>query len=116
MPGETCVFCGIAEGKIKAKVRFEDGEIIAFEDLKPQAPVHVLIIPKKHIPSVSLAGSCDKDIIGRMVLAAASIARSEKIEDSGYRLVLNCNKDAGQEVFHLHMHLMGGRRFAWPPG
>jgi len=111
-----CLFCKVAEKKIPSKMVYEDDWVFAFEDIKPQAPVHILIIPKQHIDAISNLSHNDADIIGKLVLAAKHIAASKKIADSGYRLVFNCNKDAGQEVFHIHLHLLGGRKFSWPPG
>jgi histidine triad (HIT) family protein len=111
-----CIFCKIARKEIPAKVVFEDSNILAFEDVKPQAPVHILIIPKHHIEKTSDLTEGNIHLMGELVLAAKALAGQEGIGESGYRIVLNCNKDAGQEVFHLHLHLMGGRKFAWPPG
>jgi histidine triad (HIT) family protein len=111
-----CVFCKIADKTLPAKIVFENDELLAFADLNPKAPAHFLIIPKRHIEKVSDLTESDAAIVGRMALAANRLARQYGIDSSGYRIVLNCNKDAGQEVFHLHMHLMGGRKFSWPPG
>lgn len=116
MADRDCVFCRIASKEIPAKVVFEDEHVMAFEDLNPQAPVHVLVIPKIHTDRVSGFSQEQAEEAGRMVLAASKVAREKGIEKSGYRLVLNCNKDAGQEVFHVHLHLLGGRKFGWPPG
>ncbi|MFC1576461.1 histidine triad nucleotide-binding protein [Candidatus Omnitrophota bacterium] len=111
-----CIFCKIAKGEIESKVVYKDDQLVAFEDMRPRAPVHIVIIPKKHIERVSDIGEGETRLAGEMVAAAAKLAREKNIESSGYRLVMNCNKDAGQEVFHLHLHLMGGRKFKWPPG
>ena len=111
-----CIFCKIARKEIPAKIAYEDTGVVAFEDLNPKAPVHILIIPKKHIERISDIEDADAALIGNMALAAKKIAKEKNIESSGYRLVANCNKDAGQEVFHIHMHLLGGRKFSWPPG
>ncbi|MDD5428852.1 MAG: histidine triad nucleotide-binding protein [Candidatus Omnitrophica bacterium] len=116
MTEQGCLFCRIANKEIPAKVVFEDSRIIAFEDVNPQAPVHILLIPKKHIEKISDLTKDNADMVGHLVLAANKIAAEQGIRDAGYRLTINCNKDAGQAVFHLHMHLMGGRKFAWPPG
>ena len=116
MPKEDCLFCRIAGKEIPAKIVFEDAHILAFEDVKPQAPVHILIIPKEHIEKVSDLGEHDSEMVGRLVLAAKRLADSKEINGSGYRIVINCNRDAGQAVFHLHLHLLGGRKFKWPPG
>ncbi|HAV42905.1 TPA: histidine triad nucleotide-binding protein [bacterium] len=111
-----CLFCKIVEKEIPAKIVYEDERVVAFRDINPQAPTHILIIPRKHIPTTMDIGEVDKELVGQMHLIAAGLAREEGLEDRGFRLVLNCNKDAGQEVFHLHLHLLGGRRFSWPPG
>ncbi len=111
-----CVFCKIAEKKIETDVIYEDEDIFAFKDLHPKAPVHFLFIPKKHIPSMNYLTDDDASILGRMLLRAKETAAKHGISDDGYRIVINCNKNAGQEVFHLHAHLLGGRQFSWPPG
>jgi histidine triad (HIT) family protein len=111
----TCVFCQIIRGEIPCKKVFEDDHTFAFEDLNPQGPTHVLIIPKKHIIGLKEASSEDAEIIGRCHLAAAKIAGDRNIEN-GYRTVLNVGPGAGQSVFHLHVHLVGGRKLEWPPG
>lgn len=116
MTGDDCIFCKIASGSIKAAVVYEDADIIAFDDIKPQAPVHVVIIPKRHIGMISDLIEKDAELFGRMAVAANKIAGPKGITGSGYRLIANCGKDAGQEVFHIHMHLLGGRKFTWPPG
>lgn len=111
-----CIFCKIASGSVKASVVYEDDQTIAFDDIKPLAPVHVVIIPKRHIGMLSDLEGSDANLIGRLVIAAKKIAEIKGVAGSGYRVVANCGKDAGQEVFHIHMHLLGGRKFAWPPG
>lgn len=113
---QDCIFCRIVKKEIPAKVVYEDNKILAFEDLKPQAPVHVLVIPKHHIEKVSDLNDSNLHLVASLVMAAKDIARDRKIQDSGYRIVMNCNRDAGQEVLHLHLHLLGGRLFGWPPG
>ncbi|MEP6643619.1 MAG: histidine triad nucleotide-binding protein [Acidobacteriaceae bacterium] len=110
-----CLFCRIISGEIPGKKVYEDEHTYAFEDLHPQAPTHVLIVPKKHIRGLREATSEDADVIGRCHLAAAQIARERSIEN-GYRTVLNVGAQAGQSVFHLHVHLIGGRNLSWPPG
>jgi histidine triad (HIT) family protein len=110
-----CLFCKIIAGKIPAKKVYEDDRTFAFEDINPQAPTHVLIIPKKHIVDVKEAGEADAEIIGYCNLVAAKIARERGIE-KGYRTVFNVGPGAGQSVFHLHLHLLGGRALGWPPG
>ncbi len=116
MQSDKCIFCKIARKDIPAKIVYEDDQVLAFEDAKPQAPVHVLIIPHDHIEKVSDLKEKDALIAGKVIMAAKNIARSKGLDDSGYRIVMNCNRDAGQEVFHVHAHLMGGRKFNWPPG
>jgi histidine triad (HIT) family protein len=110
-----CLFCRIIRGEIPAKKVYEDKETLVFEDIDPQAPTHVLIIPKKHVPDVKAAKAEDAEMIGKLHLVAANIARERKIEN-GYRTVFNVGPDAGQSVFHLHLHLLGGRPLSWPPG
>jgi histidine triad (HIT) family protein len=110
------IFTKIINREIPAAIEYEDDDIIAFADIQPQAPVHILIVPKKHIVTVNDIVEADASLIGRMVLAAAQIARGKGIDQSGYRLVMNCNADGGQSVFHIHMHLLGGRKLTWPPG
>ena len=110
-----CLFCKILAGHIPAKRIYEDDKVVAFEDINPQAPTHVLIIPRKHIAGLKEAQEDDAELIGYCQLRAADIARSRKIED-GYRTVYNVGPRSGQTVFHLHLHLLGGRDFKWPPG
>ena len=112
---KDCLFCRVISGEIPAKKLYEDEHTFAFEDINPQAPTHVLIVPKKHIRGLKEASSEDADAIGRCHLTAAHIARQRSIED-GYRTVLNVGERAGQSVFHLHVHLIGGRNLHWPPG
>lgn len=116
MADGDCIFCKIVSGDIKAAVVYEDDEVIAFDDIKPLAPVHVVIIPKRHIGAVSDLKEKDAETYGRLAVAAKKIALKKGVAASGYRLVTNCGRDAGQEVLHIHTHLMGGRKFAWPPG
>jgi histidine triad (HIT) family protein len=110
-----CLFCRIIRGEIPAKKVYEDKETFVFEDIDPQAPTHVLIIPKKHVVDVKSAKAEDAEIIGKLHLVAAKIARERNIEN-GYRTVFNVGPGAGQSVFHLHLHLLGGRPLSWPPG
>lgn len=111
-----CLFCKIAEGDIPAKIVFEDEKVVAFEDISPEAPVHILIIPRKHIPTVLDMTDEDRELVGHMYVVANKIAAEKSLVDDGFRLVTNCKESAGQEVFHLHMHMLGGRKFGWPPG
>jgi histidine triad (HIT) family protein len=112
----NCLFCRIIEKKIPATIVHEDEYSIAFEDLNPQAPVHTLIVPKKHITDVQSIVVTDKEIIGHLFFIAKTIASQKGIDKDGYRLVINNGRGAGQSVFHLHLHLLSGRTFAWPPG
>jgi histidine triad (HIT) family protein len=112
----SCIFCKIVAGEIPADIVHSDDECIAFRDLHPQAPVHILVIPRRHIETVDAMEERDVPVVGRMAAVARDIAREEEIHEAGYRLVLNCNEGAGQTVFHMHMHLLGGRDFGWPPG
>ncbi len=111
-----CIFCKIAAKEIPAKLAYEDKEVIAFHDINPQAPVHLQIIPKCHIARVSELTSDTIYLLGKMVLKANQLAKELAIAEPGYRLVVNCNPGAGQSVYHLHLHLLGGRPLRWPPG
>ena len=111
---DSCLFCRIVSKEIPAKLVAETDECVAFRDINPQAPVHVLVIPRRHIASLDAAD--DAAAVGKMALLAAQIARDEGIAERGYRTVINTNADAGQTVFHIHLHLLGGRQMKWPPG
>ncbi len=113
---ETCIFCRIIAGSIPARLAHEDDHTLAFHDIDPRAPVHVLIIPRKHIAAVDLLEEADAELMGRLMLTGRKLARELGVADSGYRLVVNNGADAGQTVDHIHMHLLGGRPFKWPPG
>ncbi|MFP4082533.1 MAG: histidine triad nucleotide-binding protein [Candidatus Aminicenantes bacterium] len=113
---EDCIFCKIINKEIPSSLVFEDQKIMAFNDINPQAPVHILLIPREHFPSLNHLPEGKKDILSELLMRARLIAEEEGIAKSGYRLVLNTEKDSGQEVFHIHVHLMGGRRMSWPPG
>lgn len=110
-----CVFCGIASKKIPSRIAGEKDDLVAFHDLKPQAPEHLLIVPKRHLASLDEASSGDAELLGRILLFGVELARSLGLK-SGYRLVFNTGPDAGQTVHHIHLHLLGGRDLAWPPG
>jgi len=110
------IFTKIIKREIKADIVFEDEEIIAFNDINPQAPVHILIVPKKQIPTINDLTPDDAELMGKILLTAKKLAKAKGIEQNGYRLVFNCNEWAGQSVFHIHCHLLGGRIFNWPPG
>ncbi|MBI4612378.1 MAG: histidine triad nucleotide-binding protein [Planctomycetes bacterium] len=113
---KDCVFCRIARREIPAKIVSETDRILAFRDLNPQAPTHVLLVPKEHVASVNDLAPAHAGLVGELVLAAREIAAAEGVSESGYRLVLNVGAGAGQSVFHVHLHLLGGRNFGWPPG
>ena len=114
MAAADCIFCKIVAGEIPATLVKRTDRLVAFRDVSPQAPVHVLVIPTEHL--ASLAEVQDGRLLGEMLMLARDIARDEKIAEDGYRVVLNTNKNGGQTVFHLHLHLLGGRRLTWPPG
>lgn len=111
-----CLFCRIIAGTIPSKKVHEDELCIGFHDISPHAPHHVLFIPKKHIASLNEATSEDRELLGHLMFSAAKYAREAGFADSGYRVVSNTNRDAGQTVFHVHLHVLGGRQLAWPPG
>ena len=111
---DTCLFCRIVRREIPAKVIHEDEHTLAFRDIDPKAPTHVLVIPKQHI--ATLNDATDPTVMGRLLVAAKDIAATEGIAESGYRAVINCGAGAGQTVFHVHLHLLGGRKLGWPPG
>ena len=111
-----CLFCRIASGEIPASIVYQDERVVAFRDINPQAPVHVLLIPRRHIGTLNDLSPDDDGIVGEMVRRAAAIAGELGLSERGYRTVFNCNADAGQTVFHIHLHLLGGRKMAWPPG
>jgi histidine triad (HIT) family protein len=113
---ERCLFCRIAAGEIPARKIHEDDDVIAFEDINPQAPTHFLVIPRRHIATTDSLTAADNAAIGAVVTRAAAIARDHGLAADGYRMVLNCGEAAGQTVFHIHLHLLGGRNFGWPPG
>ena len=113
---DSCIFCKIVDKKIPAKIVYEDDEVLAFEDLHPQAPVHVLIIPKEHVASLNDLPEGRGDLVASALIKARKIAQRLGVDQSGYRIVLNTAKDSGQEVFHIHFHLLGGRKMTWPPG
>ena len=114
MPG--CLFCRIAAGEIPATLVHQDEHLIAFKDINPQAPMHVLIVPRRHVASTNDLSEDDDQLVGEMIRRAAAIAHANGYADRGYRTVFNCNADAGQTVFHIHLHVLGGRPMSWPPG
>ena len=113
---QDCIFCKIAGKQIPAKIAYEDSQVVAFHDINPQAPVHIQIIPKQHIARVSELTAATASVVAKLVLTANKLAQEFKIAEPGYRLVVNCNPGAGQSVYHLHLHLLGGRPMRWPPG
>lgn len=111
-----CIFCRIVAGEIPATQVYETDQVYAFRDIHPRAPTHILVVPKKHIPTLNELANEDLQLAGELMLAARTIAAQEGIAENGYRLAVNCNADGGQEVYHLHLHLLGGRKLSWPPG
>jgi len=113
---DDCLFCKIASGDMDADIVHQDDDVVAFEDSNPQAPTHVLVIPRKHVATVNDLEAGDDELLGKMARTASHIATERGFADRGYRLVMNCNEGAGQSVFHIHMHVLGGRALSWPPG
>jgi histidine triad (HIT) family protein len=111
-----CLFCKIAAGTIKSNIIYQDEHILAFDDIQPQAPLHKLIIPRQHIATLNDLDPDSQSLVGQMVLIGKKLAQELGIAQDGYRLVFNCNQQGGQEVYHLHLHLLGGRQMNWPPG
>jgi histidine triad (HIT) family protein len=111
-----CVFCKIIAGQIPGAIVYEDDRVVAFKDINPQAPMHLLIVPRRHIASLNALGPEDDGLVGEMVRRAAALAAEHGHAERGYRTVFNCNADAGQTVFHIHLHVLGGRSLTWPPG
>lgn len=111
-----CLFCKMVAGEIKPDVVYEDDEVLAFRDLNPQAPLHVLVIPRAHIATTNDLDAANAAVIGKLYLAAKQIAAEAEVAGPGYRMVMNCNPAAGQSVYHIHLHLLGGRSMGWPPG
>lgn len=116
MNDPDCLFCKIVSGDINADVIYQDDQVLAFRDINPQAPTHVLIVPRRHVATINDLNEDHNDDVGALFLAAGAIAQQEGFADAGYRVTMNCNEAAGQTVFHLHLHLLGGRQFSWPPG
>lgn len=111
-----CLFCKIVSKKIPAKLVHEDEHTVAFDDINPQAPVHTLVIPKRHVAAVQDLGANDRALLGQLLLSCTNVAKQKGLAESGYRIVANTGRDGGQTVFHLHFHIMGGRHMGWPPG
>jgi histidine triad (HIT) family protein len=111
-----CLFCKIIAGEIPGQIVYQDDRLVAFKDVNPQAPMHVLIVPRRHIASLNELSHGDDPLVGELIRRAAALAKEHGHAERGYRTVFNCNADAGQSVFHLHLHVLGGRTFSWPPG
>ncbi|MES9851853.1 MAG: histidine triad nucleotide-binding protein [Candidatus Thiodiazotropha sp. L084R] len=111
-----CLFCKFVSSEIKPQTVYEDDDVLAFRDINPQAPCHVLIVPKRHISTLNDLIPEDAELMGKLYLAAAKVAKQEGLDGPGFRTVINCNEQAGQTVFHIHLHLLGGRQMKWPPG
>jgi histidine triad (HIT) family protein len=111
-----CLFCKVVAGQVPATLVFQNDHVVAFKDITPRAPTHVLIVPRRHIATLNELSPEDDPLVGEMVRAAAAIAKEQGLSERGYRTVFNCNAEAGQTVFHIHLHLLGGRPMTWPPG
>jgi len=111
-----CLFCKMVQGEIQPDTVYEDDQVIAFRDINPQAPMHVLVVPRRHLATLNDLQEGDADLVGRMYLAARRVAEEGGYAERGYRTVINCNAEAGQSVYHLHLHVLGGRPMHWPPG
>ena len=116
MSSSDCIFCRIVAGEIPADIVHEDPHLVAFRDAHPQAPTHVLVIPREHIPSLDAAGDEHGEVLGRLMVACRDVARTEGLAEGGYRTVTNVGEDGGQSVHHIHLHVLGGRTLDWPPG
>ncbi len=112
----NCIFCNVAAGNTPADIVYQDDEVVAFRDIHPQAPTHILVIPRRHIATVNELDAADTQLAGRLILTAKRIAADLGFAENGYRLVMNTNRDGGQTVFHIHLHLLAGRHCHWPPG
>ncbi len=111
-----CLFCKIAKKEINSQIVYEDDTVLAFNDINPQAPHHVLIIPYEHIPTINDVSEKNNELLGHMINTSKKIAKMLGIDESGYRILFNCNRGAGQAVYHIHLHVLGGRQMTWPPG
>lgn len=112
----NCLFCKMVSGEIRPDKVYEDADVLAFNDINPQSPLHALVIPKRHIATLNDVTADDGELLGKLLQAASVVARQAGVAESGYRTVMNCNADAGQSVFHIHLHVLGGRKLQWPPG
>ena len=113
---KNCIFCKIIEKKIPSEIVYENERVLAFNDVNPQAPIHILIIPKMHIPTLNDLLLEQTELVGELIYVSKNLAKLKGIDQNGYRVGFNCNADAGQTVYHIHLHLLGGRTFSWPPG
>lgn len=113
---QDCIFCKIAKHELPAKILYEDDQVIAFNDIHPAAPTHMLVIPKRHITTLNDLEEGDEALVGRLQVVAAKLAKEQGFAEAGYRVVMNCNEDGGQTVWHIHMHVLAGRSLTWPPG
>lgn len=113
---QDCIFCKIAKHELPAKILYEDDQVIAFNDIDPKAPTHLLVIPKRHITTLNDLEAGDEALVGRLQVTAAKLAKELGFAEAGYRVVMNCNEDGGQTVWHIHMHVLAGRSLTWPPG
>ena len=116
MSEKDCLFCRIVDGELPADVVYQNETVVAFRDINAKAPTHILLIPRRHVATMNDLQTGDESLVGELFLTAAKIAADEGLADDGYRVVMNCNEAAGQSVFHIHLHLLGGRRMSWPPG
>jgi histidine triad (HIT) family protein len=116
MSAQDCLFCRIVDGGLPADIVYENDSLVAFRDINPKAPTHILLIPRRHVATMNDLQDGDESLVGDLFITAARIAADEGLADDGYRVVMNCNEAAGQSVFHIHLHLMGGRTMTWPPG
>ncbi len=116
MSDQGCIFCKIVAGELPADIVYQDDEVLAFRDINPVAPTHILIIPKQHLATANEFSAENQLLIGKLMLTASHLARKLGFSENGYRLAMNCNHDAGQTVYHIHLHLLAGRHFTWPPG
>lgn len=116
MSQRDCLFCKIVDGNLPADIVYENDTLVAFRDINAKAPTHILLIPRRHIATMNDLQNGDESLAGELFITAAKIAADEGLADDGYRVIMNCNEAAGQSVFHIHLHLMGGRRMGWPPG
>lgn len=112
----SCIFCRIIQKEIPSRIVYEDEQVLAFEDIAPQAPIHILVIPKKHYSTLLEMNENDKELIGHIFMVIKKIATEKGVDERGFRIVMNCNPEAGQTVYHLHFHLLAGRQMHWPPG